>query len=210
MSDRRYCAASPPQRQVAQRAICIPKQRRTFLYLAKQPSLGRLPFQSPADQMVFLSPLSSSLSPRLWAVGPSRPSLVRGLRPRNAPSPTTSLADRVSIFVTGAHSKVLRQTPSRQPHQIPVWAPRVVALALAQHRRPHMPQPAATHRRGTPCGCPGTHAQSGPRLQAARVMSKTRWGTPRACPGPPSPHMPQPAATHRRGTPCGCPHGLTA
>ena len=30
------------------------------------------------------------LSPRFWAVGPIRPSLVRGLRPRNAPSPTTS------------------------------------------------------------------------------------------------------------------------
>ena len=28
---------------------------------------------------------SSPLSPRFWAVGPIRPSLVRGLRPRNAP-----------------------------------------------------------------------------------------------------------------------------
>ena len=29
------------------------------------------------------------LSPRFWAVGPIRPSLVRGLRPRNAPSKNT-------------------------------------------------------------------------------------------------------------------------
>ena len=42
------------------------------------------------ERISLLSPHSSPLSPRFWAVGPIRPSLVRGLRPRNAPSPTTS------------------------------------------------------------------------------------------------------------------------
>ena len=37
--------------------------------------------------------LSSLLSPRLWAVGPIRPSLVRGLRPRNAPPKTSRRSD---------------------------------------------------------------------------------------------------------------------
>ena len=44
---------------------------------------------------VFLTPHSSPLSPRLWAVGPIRPSLVRGLRPRNAPSPKPPAAASV-------------------------------------------------------------------------------------------------------------------
>ena len=43
-----------------------------------------------AWRKTLLSPHFSLLSPRFGAVGPSRPSLVRGLRPRNAPSPTTS------------------------------------------------------------------------------------------------------------------------
>ena len=44
---------------------------------------------------VFLTPHSSPLSPRIWAVGPIRPSLVRGLRPRNAPSPKPPAAASV-------------------------------------------------------------------------------------------------------------------
>ena len=71
-----------------------------------------------------LFPLSSIF----WAVGPIRPSLVRGLRPRNAPSTTTCLADLVSTLVTRAQSKVFSQTTSRQSHQIQVGAGLVPAL----------------------------------------------------------------------------------
>ena len=38
-----------------------------------------------AWRKMFLSPHFSLLSPRFWAVGPIRPSLVRGRSPRNAP-----------------------------------------------------------------------------------------------------------------------------
>ncbi len=70
-----------------------------------------------------------TLTTAVWAVGPIRPSLVRGLRPRNAPSPTTCLVDRVSTLVTSAQSKVLSQTTSPQSHQIPAGAGLVPALA---------------------------------------------------------------------------------
>ena len=42
-----------------------------------------------AWRKMFLYPHFSLLSPRFWAVGPIRPSLVRGLRPRNAPPKNT-------------------------------------------------------------------------------------------------------------------------
>ncbi|MCY3901274.1 MAG: hypothetical protein OXF86_22045, partial [Caldilineaceae bacterium] len=62
-------------------------------------------------------------------VGPIRPSLVRGRSPRNAPPPTTCLADLVSISVIGLQSKEFRQTTSRQSHQLSVGAGLVPALA---------------------------------------------------------------------------------
>ena len=76
-----------------------------------------------------LSSLLFPLSSLIWAVGPIRPSLVRGLRPRNAPSPTTCLVDRVLIFVTGAHSSEFLRPRSLQSHQIPVGAGLVPAHA---------------------------------------------------------------------------------
>ena len=74
----------------------------------------------------------SSLPPCFWAVGPFRPSLVRGLRPRNAPPPTTCLADLVSLFVTGAQSKEFRQTTSPQSYVFPVGAGLVPTLCPNQ------------------------------------------------------------------------------
>ena len=116
---------------------------RTYIYLRKQPSRVQYPLLSQADQTVSLSPHSSPLSPRLWAVGPSRPSLVRGLRPRNAPSPTTSLAYPVSKFVAGPQSKVSSPTTSRQSHQIPVGAGPVPALARPTEGRHPTARPGA-------------------------------------------------------------------
>ena len=84
-----------------------------------------------------------SLSSLFWAVGPIRPSLVRGLRPRNAPSPTTCLFDLVSTLVTGAHSKEFRQPASRQSHQLSVGAGLVPALLRPPPSPPPSPQNAA-------------------------------------------------------------------
>ena len=75
-----------------------------------------------------LSSLLFTLSSLFWAVGPIRPSLVRGLRPRNAPSPTTCLADLVSKFGTGACPRGVRHTTFLQPRQSPVGAGLVPAL----------------------------------------------------------------------------------
>ena len=66
-----------------------PCQRRKMRSTATTKSLPKGAHNSTWREL-YLSPHSSLLSPRLWAVGPIRPSLVRGLRPRNAPSPTTS------------------------------------------------------------------------------------------------------------------------
>ncbi|MCY3899826.1 MAG: hypothetical protein OXF86_14720, partial [Caldilineaceae bacterium] len=56
-------------------------------------------------------------------------SLVRGLRPRNAPSPTTCLIDLVSTLATGACSTEFRQTTVHRPYQFPLGAGPVPALA---------------------------------------------------------------------------------
>ena len=65
------------------------------------------------------------------------PSLVRGLRPRNAPSPTTRLVDLVSISVTGLQSKEFPQTTSRLSHQLSVGAGLVPDLAPPPIGGPH-------------------------------------------------------------------------
>ena len=82
------------------------------------------------------------LTTAVWAVGPIRPSLVRGLRPRNAPSPTTCLADLVSTFVIGACPRGVRRTTFLQPRQFPVGAGLVPALA---HSPTHQRHPTAKH-----------------------------------------------------------------
>ncbi|MCY4081713.1 MAG: hypothetical protein OXF54_15825, partial [Caldilineaceae bacterium] len=61
------------------------------------------------------------------------------------PRPTTCLIDRVSLFVTGAYSKVSSQTTSRQSHQIPTGAGHVNALA-------HSPTDGL-HRTARPGSC---------------------------------------------------------
>ena len=63
---------------------------------------------------------------------PQAASLVRGLRPRNAPGPTICLVDRVPIFVAGAQLREDLPTRSLHSHQIPVGAGFVPAL-------PHLP-----------------------------------------------------------------------
>ena len=74
------------------------------------------------DQTVFLSPHSSPLSPRFGAVGPIRPSLVRGLRPRNAPSPTTCLAGLLASLGQVPNRESFAG-PLHQTHQIPWLCP---------------------------------------------------------------------------------------
>ena len=137
----------------------------TLTYLWKKPGRGQFTLPFPANDVVYLTPHSSPLSPRIWAVGPSRPSLVRGLRPRNAPSPTTCLADLVSLFVTGAQSKEFRQAASPQSNEIPVGAGLVPALT-PQSTAPNIDQ---THH--LPCVSP----KSGKQIQSppARIPSQT-------------------------------------
>ena len=80
----------------------------------------------------FLFPLSSTLSPRIWAVGPIRPSLVRGLRPRNAP-PKTPAAASVWQYDLGDPLR-----PNFPP-------PRVVARSDASQRRQGNAQSGPTY-----------------------------------------------------------------
>ena len=91
-----------------------------------------------------MPPLTTNHLPLLfWAVGPIRPSLVRGLRPRNAPGPTTCLADLVSTFGTGACPKGVRHTTFLQPRQFPVGAGLVPALARLTDGLHHEARPGA-------------------------------------------------------------------
>ena len=81
--------------------------------------------------LFFLSPLHS-----LFAFGRSGlfgPPLCGGSAPATPP-PKTCLIDLVSIFVTGAQSKELRQTTSRQSHPVPAGAGTRPALSRSQSR----------------------------------------------------------------------------
>ena len=75
--------------------------------------------------------LLTSLHSLLVLMGgrPQAASLVRGLRPRNAPGPITCLIDRVPVFATGAQSTEFLRPRSLQSHRIPVGAGLVPALA---------------------------------------------------------------------------------
>ena len=93
-----------------------------------------------------LSPLSSPLSPRFWAVGPIRPSLVRGLRPRNAPpkprhaSSTWCRYSNRCLFegvwpdhVPLGPSGPRRCRPCACPRTIPYWRPPPYCQAQRLH-----------------------------------------------------------------------------
>ena len=116
-----------------------------------------------------------------WAVGPIRPSLVRGLRPRNAPSPTTCLADQVSTFGTGACPRGVRPTTFLQLRQFPVGAGLVPALARptdVRHRkarpgactasRPKTVNNASRRSHGFPPDC--SHPKTG--MHTARTLER--------------------------------------
>ena len=94
---------------------------------------------SPLSQRKRQFSLLTSLHSLLVLLGgrPQAASLVRGLRPRNAPSPTTCLVDRVPEFATGAQSTEFIRTRSLQSHQIPVGVGLVPAVAQPPICGPH-------------------------------------------------------------------------
>ena len=157
---------SPPQSSTQRSPPTPPLMTRSRP--ARDPNCGRGPGSS-------LSSLLFTLSLLFWAVGPSRPSLVRGLRPRNAPSPTTCLIDLVSTLAASAHSTGFRQTTSRHSHQIPAGAPPSASPS---------PSPLNRSRRGRPCAC------LGPPIEGTHGNAR-----PGACPPPPS--LPKPPNNFR-------------
>ena len=85
------------------------------------------PLSQRKRHVSLLTPLHSLLV--LMGGRPQAASLVRGLRPRNAPGPTTCLVDRVPVFVTGAQSSEFLRTRSLYSHRVPVGAGLVPAVA---------------------------------------------------------------------------------
>ena len=91
---------------------------------------------------------SSPLSPRIWAVGPIRPSLVRGLRPRNAPSPLHQPAPPSSRDAGAVSMPPVAHPPRAAPPPLPLCH-----LSLTRVMPPNLPPPTHTGR-GRPCACP--------------------------------------------------------
>ncbi len=153
---KRFPACRPPARAARTNETeghrRIPVLWRTPIFLSSQS--GRGPSQSPADDSVSITLLSSARPPRIWAVGRKRPPLCGGSPPATPPL---------------ARHLVHSSPPTFPASSIPPTRSRK-GRPCARTRAPLIIRP----RRGRPCACPQAHP-----IQLTPCKS---W--PGACPEP--------------------------